>query len=58
MSPSEVFLGQLEKTLSGIVGGISSALVRRRMPSDVVLQTWARRLRKAAEMIEAHLHGN
>lgn len=58
MSPSEVFLGQLEKTLTGITGAIASAIVRRRMPSDVVLQTWARRLRKAAEMIEAHLHGS
>lgn len=58
MSPSEAFLAQLENTLTGITGGIASALVRRRMPSDAVLQTWARRLRKAADMIEAHLHGS
>jgi len=58
MSPSETFLAQLDNILSGISGGIASAIVRRRMPSDAVLQTWARRLRKAADAIEAHLHGS
>lgn len=58
MNRSETFLSQLDKILSGISGAIASAIVRRRMPSDVVLQTWARRLRKAAELIEAYLHGD
>jgi len=58
MNSSEVFLGQLDKILTGISGAIASAIVRRRMPSDAVLMGWAKRLRKAAELIEAHLHGN
>lgn len=58
MSKSEIFLGQLEKLLSGIVGGIASALVRRRFPSDVVLANWSTRLRKAADMIDGWIDGD
>ena len=55
---SEVFLGQLEKMLSGITGGLCLALTRRRFPSDVTLRNWSSRLRKAADMIDGWLDGN
>ena len=52
MSESEVFLTQLEKTLSGIAGGIASAIVRRRFPTQATMKNWSHRLRKAADMID------
>lgn len=58
MNGSEALLSQLDKILSGIVGSIASAIVRRRMPSEAVLMGWAKRLRKAAELIEGYLHGS
>jgi hypothetical protein len=58
MSRQEELLTQLEKMLSGMVGAIASAIVRRRMPSDEIMRGWARRLRKAAELIEGYLHGS
>ena len=58
MNKSEVFLGQLDKLLSGIVGGIASAIVRRRFPSEVVLRNWSARLRKAADTIDGWCEGD
>jgi hypothetical protein len=58
MSRQEELLTQIEKMLSGMVGAVASAIVRRRMPPDAVLHGWARRLRKAAELIEGYLHGS
>lgn len=55
---SETFLIQLEKLLSGIAGGIASAVVRRRFPSEVTLRNWSARLRKAADMIDRWVDGD
>ncbi len=52
MSESEAFLNQLDKLLSGIAGGVASAIVRRRFPSEAMLRNWSLRLRKAADMID------
>lgn len=51
-SSSESFLNQLDKLLSGITGGVVSAIVRRRFPSEITLRNWSKRLRKAADMID------
>lgn len=58
MSSSETFLTQLEKLLSGIVGGVASAIVRRRFPSEATLRNWSTRLRKAADMIDGWVDGD
>lgn len=52
MSQSEILLGQVEKLLSGIAGGLASAIVRRRFPSRAVRAQWVQRLRRAADMLE------
>lgn len=54
MSHSEILLGQVEKLLSGITGGIASAIVRRRFPSAGVRRQWVERLRRAADMLEKY----
>lgn len=54
MSQSEIFLGQVEKLLSGIAGGLASAIVRRRFPSRAVRAQWIQRLRRAADMLESY----
>lgn len=53
MSHSETFLSQVEKLLSGISGGLASAIVRRRFPSRAVRAQWVQRLRRAADMLES-----
>lgn len=58
MNRSEALLTQLDLILRGTAGAIASAIVRRRMPSEAVLAGWAKRLRKAAELIEGYLHGS
>jgi hypothetical protein len=58
MNPSETFLSQLDRLLSGIVGGVASAIVRRRFPSEAVMRNWSSRLRKAADMIDGWCDGN
>lgn len=56
-SSSEIFLGQLEKKLGGIVGRVASSLERRRMPPDHILRDWSSRLRAAADAIDSYLAG-
>lgn len=58
MNPSEAFLSQLEKLLSGIAGGVASAIVRRRFPTEVTLRNWSARLRRAADMIDRWCDGD
>lgn len=54
MSHSETLLAQVEKLLSGIAGGLASAIVRRRFPSGAVRAQWVQRLRRAADMLESY----
>jgi hypothetical protein len=58
MSESEAFLSQLDKHLSGIAGGIASAMVRRRFPSETNMRNWSKRLRAAADMIDRWCDGD
>lgn len=58
MNSSEAFLSQLDKLLSGIVGGVASAVVRRRFPPVATLRNWSSRLRKAADMIDGWCDGD
>ena len=58
MSESEAFLSQLDKHLSGIAGGVASAIVRRKFPSDNNMRIWSKRLRAAADMIDRWCDGD